>query len=288
MLGKIIKYEWKSTYKLCGMMILAIAGVTLLGVLGFILPFRLLMEDSSAFSDSMTGAVWTMIMVMSLMIYIVMLVGVSYGMMIYQGVHFYKTMYSDEGYLTQTLPVTPRQLLVGKTFMAGIWQLLVGVSVMLSVFILIAAMFMSLLDGSVWRELAEMQDEMQDAIQELYPDIGFQIIHTGLSFILAVLIAPFSSMLVLFGALTIGQLSRKYKALMGILAYFGAMAVNMVVNYIVQFILAFREILFHLDNPTGMNDLASNYDGTLIVSLIMGVGMYLIAHHILTKKLNMD
>lgn len=288
MLGKIIKYEWKSTCKLCGMMILAIAGVTLLGVLGFILPFRLLMEDSGAFSDSMTGAVWTMIMVMSLMIYIVMLVGVSYGMMIYQGVHFYKTMYADEGYLTQTLPVTPRQLLVGKTFMAGIWQLLVGVSVMLSVFILIAAMFMSLLDGSIWRELAEMQDEIQDAIQELYPDIGFQIIHTGLSFILAVLIAPFSSMLVLFGALTIGQLSRKYKALMGILAYFGAMAVNMVVNYIVQFILAFREILFHLDNPSGMNDLASNYDGTLIVNLIMGVGMYLIAHHILAKKLNMD
>ncbi len=87
-----------------------------------------------------------------------------------------------------------------------------------------------------------------------------------------------------------GQLSRKYKALMGILAYFGVMFVNMVVSYIVQFVLSFKEILFHMGNYYGSNNvnMAANYDSTLVVSLIMGVSMYFISHYILTKKLNMD
>lgn len=287
MLGKVIKYEWKSTYKLCGLMLLGIAGVTLLGVLGFVLPFKLVMEDSGVAKNSPAQAIWAMIMMMSMFTYIVMLIGVSYGMLIYQGVHFYKTMYSDEGYLTQTLPVSARQLLVGKTLVAGIWYLLVGISVLVSVGILIAAMLMSMLDGAnVWRELSEMQREMR----EMYPETGFQIVRVGLSAILVMLISPFSTMLGLFGALTIGQLSRKYKALMGILAYFGVMFVNMVVSYIVQFVLSFKEVLFHLGNAYGPNNvnMAANYDSTLVVSLIMGVSMYFISHHILTKKLNMD
>lgn len=285
MLGKVIKYEWKSTYKLCGLMLLAIAGVTLLGVLGFALPFKLVMEDSGVAKDSIWEPIWAMIMMMSMCTYIIMLIGVSYGMQIYQGVHFYKTMYSDEGYLTQTLPVSARQLLVGKTLMAGIWYLLVGISVIISVIILIAAMMMSMLDGAeVWRELSEVQRELR----ELYPETGYQIVRVGLSAILVILITPFSTMLVLFGSITIGQLSRKYKALMGILAYFGTMFVNMVISYIVQFVLSFKEILFHLGNSSSPSNMAANYDGTLVVSLIMGVSMYFISHYILTKKLNMD
>ncbi len=288
MLGKLIKYEWKSTSKISAIILLVIAVVTLIGALGFILPFRLIMEDSEVFEDSVAGFFWGMMMVMSLILYILMLMGVTYGMMIYMGVHFYKTMYSDEGYLTHTLPVTPRQLLVSKTLVAGLWYLLVMAGVLVSVAVLIMAMMASVtssLDmgyelGELWRELGS----------SLSGSVDFNMVHTVISVLLACLITPFSAMLMLFGALTIGQLSSKYKALMGILAYFGVMVVNMIVSYIVQLIFTFGRVLGSLGSPDAYasTNVAGTYDSAILVALIMGTGMFIISHYILTKKLNME
>lgn len=286
MLGKLIRHEWKSTYKMCGLLLLMVAGVTLLGVLGFALPLRMIPEMSLhyGFGTSMTKVLGSIVMMMSLIVYIVMLIGVTYGMMIWLGIHFYRTMYSDEGYLTQTLPVSARDLIVSKTLVAGIWEMLTALGVMASVFILILAY----LDIS-FIDIRQLWGEMFVGLDKVLTDIEW--VHMLGSVIIMLLLSPFGAVLTLFGSLTIGQLSRKYKALMGILAYFGVIFAQMVLNYIFQFIAAFG-LLFGSEFRAYVTDsgkpLFMTYDGSILVMLLMGVGMYFIMHYVLTKKLDMD
>ncbi|MDE7268973.1 MAG: hypothetical protein K2N81_00690 [Acetatifactor sp.] len=290
MLGKLIKYEWKSTYKMCGIIIMVIAGVTLVGALGFVLPFNLIKEDFETLEESMMGAFWAMMMMMSMMLYIITLVGAAYAMLIYQGVHFYKTMYTDEGYLTQTLPVTPRQLLFSKTLVAGIWNLLVGLSIGISIMILIFAFISSIAPPEAWRELDEVWREIQrEMARDMDAQLSFSIAHAVLSLLLMFIVTPFCTMMTMFGALTIGQLSRKYKALIGILSYFGAMIVQSILMQVLQFVFTFGNVLFQNSIRTeNYTNVFGTYDSSIVVALIMGVSMYFVAHHILTKKLNMD
>ncbi len=295
MLGKLIKYEWKSTYKMGGIILLVIAAMTLLGVLGFALPARFITENQETLDDSLLAPLCAMMMMMSMMLYVISLIGAAYAMMIYQGVHFYKTMYTDEGYLTQTLPVTPRQLLFSKTFVAGIWNMIVGVCIGLSVMILIGSFISALVPAEAWQEFGEMWEELQRELQREFarnPDWNvswtFEMIHFFLSLFLLILVGPFCTMMTMFGALTIGQLSGKYKALIGILAYFGVMIVQSVLMQVVQFVFTFGSLIFSESVSGVYTNTAGAYDSTIIVSLVMGVAMYFVAHHILTKKLNMD
>ena len=283
MLGKIIKYEFKDTSKICGLILLVIAVMTLIGALGLILPVKF-MSDERNFNNDLSSGLWIMMLTMTMILYVIMLMGVTYGMMIYQGVHFYKTMYSDEGYLTQTLPVTKHQLLIGKTLVAGIWYLLVMICVGISVVLLVLSLAVALNEGLP--SSSEIQ-EFQQGMREGLTMMNFRVTHVVISAILAALITPFSTMLMIFGALTIGQLSGKYKALMGILAYFGVMIVNMILSNIMQFIFSFGSI-FTARVVEGSTGVAGAYDSAIIVGLIMGGSMYFISHYILTKRLNME
>lgn len=283
MLGKIVKYEFKDTSKICGLILLVIAVMTLIGALGLILPVKF-MSDGRRLNNDLSSGLWIMMLTMTMILYVIMLMGVTYGMMIYQGVHFYKTMYSDEGYLTQTLPVTKHQLLIGKTLVAGIWYLLVMICIGISVVLLVLSLAVALNEGLP--SSSEIMEFRREA-REVFSIMDFRVAHVVISAILAVLVTPFSTMLTIFGALTIGQLSSKYKALMGILAYFGVMIVNMILSNIMQFIFSFGS-LFGEAVISGNASVAGSYDSAIVVGLIMGVSMYFISHYILTKRLNME
>lgn len=285
MLGKLIKHEWKSTYKMGCVILLLIAGMTLIGTLGIVIPINYIGNGVETESEGMAATFMAMTMFMSIMLYMMTFMGVTYGMLIYQGVHFYKTMYSEEGYLTNTLPVTPRQLLVSKTLVSGLWYLLVEIGIILSVLVLAFSLLASLNAFSDFgREMAEIQWEIvRDS------NAGLAIIHVIVSVILAVLISPFSAMLMLFGSLTVGQLSRKYKAFMGILVYMGVMFANGIIGNIVKVLFTFLSVLFS-DNEAMAGFLMTfgSYDCTILVTAGIGIAFYFIAHHILTKKLNLE
>ncbi|MCM1100190.1 MAG: hypothetical protein NC079_00425 [Clostridium sp.] len=271
------------------MMILLVAGVTLLGVLGFALPFHVNLPDTDGpgiYNDhSMAAVIKIMVMTISMIVYIVMLIGVTYGMTIWLGIHFYRTMYSDEGYLTQTLPVSARQLIVSKTLVAGIWNMLLSLSVMLSIGILaFSLMGLSIGTDMLWTAWSEIIREFDELVGLLSPEV----IHLLVSLLIMCLIAPFSAVLVLFGSLTIGQLSNKYKAVMGILAYFGVLFAQMVLNYIIQFIASLGGAFILSFTEGESMAMGITYDGSILLMLIMGGAMYFIMHYILTRRLNMD
>lgn len=283
MLGRLIRHEWKEVYKIGLLMLALICGVTIVGMLGFRSPVWKYIVSEEVEVNSMAAFAGIMSGVGSLFIYIFSLVGVSYGIMIYIGIHFYQTMYTDRGYLTQTLPVKPVQLLVSKLLVGGAWVIFVTAAVVLSVVILIHSV-----TAALFPPMAQMT--LQNFFREIYwayQEAGIDLAIYSISMIGILLIAPFMSISSLFGAITLGQLSRKHRGMMGIIAYFALMFIQSLFTMIVNILLM---VGCGVMTAAGMSEGSFNGSNlsSLISSVVFGVTMFFVAKYILDNKLNMD
>ena len=186
MLGKLLKYEWKGTYKIVLILLLVLLGATLFASLGLVGLVKY-MSGSSADGGEMGAVFATMFLFMTIGIYFVSVIGISYTLQIYQGVHFYKTMYTDEGYLTHTLPVTANQILFSKTLMAGCWNLIVWFAMGISMVILMASLMFGLAEGMPDIRISDFREVFTEMKRELMESgTMFQIVHLVFSMIFAV------------------------------------------------------------------------------------------------------
>ncbi len=279
MLGKLIKHEWKDTYKIGCLLLFIVALVTLFGWLAFQTPmWQSLAEGGSRFS-------WVDIFsILTLIMYVMMLTGINYGLMIYLGVHFYQTMYTDQGYLVHTLPVTKHQILFSKILISGLWIFLVMLTVYLSVGILGVSMISRILPGgyslsSIWREIGMDLGTFIDLLGE---ELNFDIIRWLVIVLLMSLVSPFVTVTILFGAISIGQLFGKHRVLMAILCYIGIMvAVNIVTGIIRSFATVSGLQSFG-------NYVNTTMDSTFIINLLLAVGLYFVSWHVTNNRLNMQ
>lgn len=287
MLGKLIKHEWKSVYKIGCVMLIAVLSVTLIGCLYFSTPMWRELFIGTSEVDDFAAAIAGLIGMGSLLVSVVMVTGAMYGMMIYLGVRFFRSMYTDEGYLAHTLPVTPHQLLGSKLIVGGIWVLIVNVASILSILVMIFSMIASIMEGAmpemnVWNAMQKLLDEF---VVMYETELGMDMVHYAVTMILTVIIGAFSGIMTIYGALTIGQLSRKHKAMMGILTFFGFGLVYMIIGMVVSMVSMASAITQGTNGEVSMN---APYDGSLIISIITGVALYFLSCFIIKKKLNLD
>ncbi len=299
MLGKLIKHEWRSQAKVGGIILLAILAVTLLGCVFLSMPVVSQLFAEGAVEEEMEMQLLggAMLIFASLGLYLLLLMGAMYGIMIYQGVHFYRTMYTDQGYLVHTLPVTPHQILISKTLVSGIWMLLVNLSLVVSMIALVVSLIMSMLRGAqpgmsfgdFWTQVVTVF-EYEFAME---PELkGFFIAYLAVMGV-SVLLSPFFSVIMMFGGLTIGQLSKKYKVMMSILSYIGVLIVYTIFTSVVSFVSAMQNVTDRVVAqmaedvmPTSM--MTSTYGMTMVMMVLMGGLLYFLSHYIISKKLNMD
>ncbi len=288
MLGKLWKHEWKSTWRVCCMMLLGLALITLFGWISFQAP----LWQSAVSGRSYNGpSVWDLLSFGTLFMYIIMLVGINYGVFIYMGVRFYKTMYTDEGYLTHTLPVSKHQILVSKILNSGLWSVLMEVGIFLSVMALMFSMIGAMLPegytwADVWREIGPEMDFVDEMFLEIF---GMRVSGYFGRMIVMGLISPFCSMIILFGAISIGQLFTKHRVLMAIVSYVGIMIVTSTVTSIVQSAFSLGQMASFVDD----NQLVGGYVNTTIllslgISITEAVILYFVCHYVTSKKLNME
>lgn len=282
MLGKLIKHEWKSVYKVGSILLIVIFAVTLVGYIGLRTPAMISMiADESELTD-IQAVLFGFASISSLMLYILLLVGAMYGIIIYMGVHFYKTMYTDQGYLAHTLPVKPNQLLGSKVLVSGIWVFFINMALAFSVVVLVIGMLQGVMEG-VQADIA--WDEFWRELEQVFEFMDFDTVHLLIILFLMLFVSPFASVILLFGALTIGQLSGKRKLMMGILTYIGLTVVNYILNSLAQAIITFR---YAFADDSSMNYMTGKYDASLIISCVVGVILYFVSHYIISKKLNLE
>ena len=130
MLGKLLKYELKSTSRIMGVLYLALLVVA--AVVGFVARGTIWeATQGNAIAVVISGLIYTLLVMALLIITIVMVLQ-----------RFYKNLLKEEGYLMHTLPVPTWMLVASKTICSLIW-------ILLSIAVLLASVFVIFLTSMI-------------------------------------------------------------------------------------------------------------------------------------------
>lgn len=296
MLGKLLKHEWKSTYRTGCLMLIVLVGITFLGWLAFQSPmWQTLYGDNDYYRNNFGINILNLVSVFTLILYFVMLVAVPIGTMAYLGVRFYKTMYTDEGYLTHTLPVKEGHLMFCKTLISSLWVLIISVGVVLSVFGLMLFLISAVLPpdytlAEFWEEFRQVYEtEMREVFAMIEKELGISFRGYFIYMIVSMVLSAFASIMTLFGAISMGQLFTKHRVLMAIVSYILVKIVSGIIGSAVEGIIT---VSYAKSTSESMTAIGSYFNTNMIVvlvlNLIFAALLYLVSWLVNTRRLNLE
>lgn len=277
MLGRLLKYDMKSLSRF-----LVIIHIILLisAVLG-----RVFLTGRIEFTSEGLNLNSTLLG-LSFLLFFVIFMSVSFGTYIIIAVRFYKNLFSDEGYLTRTLPVTPGAHLLSKTIAGFIWSAIDTLLIFLSMWIIIAT-------PSVVNAFEENKAEVLDLM-------GFSNSFTpGMFFFYIVFIftiSCFSSVIMLYLSVALGQLFSNHRILGAVVCYF---VMNMAISIITTMILILTGFFKRYDSTFGVSPAAQGgfniaeymmdtYIFVAVLSIVTGIILYVLTYYIMKKKTNLE
>lgn len=273
MLGKLMKHEWTSVWKIPTLLI----GVLLLVTLFCGAVSALPVWDSSwiglplsAFSMFLT--------------YYMAIIVCSIGTSVYLAVRFYKSMFTDEGYLTHTLPATSHQLLLSKVITMSIWYLIVAISIVISIAMLTGCVAFFWTDdfsavGYIFRSIMHEMTQFS----ELDGLFGLMV-----TMVVMIIVSAFSGAMTVAGAVSIGQMLRRHRILGAIGAYFGINIVMQTVSTIVMFPVMFGVVPVLADKNNLISSYILIYWVITLISLAVGAGLYFLSEYLIRRQLDLE
>lgn len=289
MLGKLFKHEFRNVGRVGGMLIAISGVVTLLGVIYLISPLFRTIVHSTDDTNWMLGLVSALMGLLGLVGYTGMLLGMGVGFMIYLAVRFYRSMYSDQGYLTQTLPVKASDLIIAKVVTAGTWMLIMTIAMTIFVSILAGIGFSVVMDVSIWDMLKTIKQSYQTINEYLNGLIGTALTRTGYTIIVNGIGGSFTTVAILFGAISLGQYSWKNKGMMGVIAYLAVRVLMSVVNGIFNAAVMVVNQSRILEDPSYAMTMTSTQNLVkFAVSVVFAIVLFFWSIHIVKNRLNME
>ncbi len=287
---KLVKHEFRSTRK--GMLIMMVM-ILVMCVINFFMP--MILRSDLDVSNGVGRAMLISVILFWTFLYMVVLIGVSITANIFVAIRFYRSMFTHEGYLTHTLPVSHHQLLWSKTLVSYIWLELLGLLMALTAGTLAIGLVKQTAPLDVQRELAEI--------------LGYFLKHFTLEiilFVVAMLLAPLAFILCIYACLALGQRFHN-KVLASILIFVGFLLVygliNSVSTVMIQQIAAERITSYMQSAPYSSNmgyqisqmlneNLPFLFNASSLTSIvratIWGLIGYLILAANVKKHLNLD
>ena len=197
-------------------------------------------------------------------------------------VRFYSNLYSNEGYLSMTLPVTPSQ---------HIWSKIIsGTCIILLTFVCI---LISLSAATAGELLIEIWKAIIYMIKELYKQIGMHLV-AFIAYVITVFVLFFANALQLFlTCLTIGQKAKRAKVGLAIgvffIYYFAMQFIATSFIIIFTFVdIDFVEKLYELVHAHPIASLHIIGGCVIAWQIIYGTICFIITKHIMKKKLNLE
>ena len=132
MLGKLLK---KDFYATCRFFVPLLCGYGVAAAVGKILFEIILSQSRQSFDSGWFNGI-VVFSVFYMIIFAIYFIACYLMTSVFIVYDFYKTMVSDHGYLTHTLPVKTSSLIWSKTLISAFWHILVNVIVGLSVVLL--------------------------------------------------------------------------------------------------------------------------------------------------------
>lgn len=277
MLGKLIKQEWRSTWKVPTLLIGILFLVTILLSLSVGLPTC---EMERVEVDYMA--------LLLILLYYAVWIGCTWGVILYLAIRYYKSMYTDEGYLTHTLPVTTNQLLVSKALNFWIWNLLATVAIAISACVFIAVI--SVLrsgDLSFVVEIIDGCKQVCDAINSSAYALPWQFFM--ISILVCMVVSSLSGVLMIIGSVNIGQLWARHRVAGAVLVYIGIYLVQQFVLQIMIGSVMFADMIRGIYTTSAAVTTVNKMAWIITVeSVLFAAALYIASYFILKKKINIE
>lgn len=278
MLIKLIKYDIRADYKKY-----AITAAALI-----LISFVVRLADVK-FGSLDDGNDWKVLFMVLVWSFIALCGAAVLLTFIFSAVRYQKKMYSDEGYLLNTIPANPMLHILSSLITEYIWTIAIAA-------VDVVALIISAGGLSFWRGfLTPIR-----YVIEIDPVFAIYL----LTFML---IFPGTLMLTLIFVINFGYLFRSHRVLAGIGGYVGLMIISNIISSVVYMIsgksnfnAATMKILS--DNPDYitsdesyqivMRELAKlasgTYISTLIINVIFFAAIFIVSSYILKKRFNID
>lgn len=279
MLGKLFKYEFKNTAKL----MLTVYGIfiisTIISTIG--LSTNVLQTDIDRLP-----LIFQLMFFAVMMLYILSMFALFLVTFVYLCIHFYKTMYSDQGYLTHTLPVKPVALFNAKLTTAWVWMMGSMILFVLSIFIM---MF-----GATQGELIDivLNSPIPQILEQFEDVFGMKFITFILLMFVMMAFSCVSYLLMVYASISIGQLFNQHKIVMAVVAGIVIYVLEQIADSIILLLTGnsyFNTYIYGGFNVTVSDILFSApVVASMIVSLLFAIAFYVICAEIQKKHLNLD
>lgn len=264
MLGKLMKYEWKGTWKL----LLPLNCLIL--VMGLLTYFTVQID----FFDSESGFVVFSGMTI-IVFYVLSMIAVLVGTAIFLIYRFYTTVYGDQGYLLHTLPVDKHHIIIAKVLVSAMW-LIISMVFIYSSLLLIGTTSVSFLE-LVW-----------DVFTDVFALDDKNFVVGGLTVVMSVIAAIFgifAKILKITACIALGQTSANHKVLSSFAIYYGIFFVQRLFTTLYYAVISISGLTSY-DYSTAL--FRVNWEINLISSIVYCVIFYVITWNMMEKKLNLE
>ncbi len=279
MFAKLLKHEWRATRGIIGLLcvIILISGLTIGGVMYRVVTadevVTVLNENTVASETAMSDMeeVVCVFLIMAGVMAVAVCGAASVFVVIYR---FYKSRFTDEGYLTFTLPVNNHQILLS-SFLNSIFGVALVVLACFAAVILAGGMFVLAINSTqeiIWADVwVAWEDVWQQLVDSFWKNAD-QFALLGFSGI----VGAFADLILLMLSVTIGALiAKKHKILAAVGVYYG-----------IGFVKSFAYSLFAFSATTTRDvNLLLAMPG--MAGLVLAIGGYFLMHWLITKMLNL-
>lgn len=275
MLSKLIKYDMKSLNRFLPVMHIFILLSSIL--IRTFITGRITPDSSSEQAD--------LFMLLSFILYFTFIIALSTGTYLIAGIRFYKNLFTDEGYLTKTLPVKTGTHLLSKTITGSIWAVINMLSIYLCTYIV------------VWTPY--MKSVVTENKDDIMTEFGFVGKYADISFpaALAVLLlfscfGAVSSIIMIYASVAFGQLFSSHRVLGAVVSYFVISTVISVLSLAVMTLFGHETRLMVTASSfeVEFNFISYMIEVMKISVVLMGVTsviLYFTTYCIMNKKINL-
>lgn len=283
MFAKLLKHEWRATKGIIGLLcvVILISGLTIGGVMHYMLRSEIQQADNIAVdgfgivveSEESTMSDLTVVLCVLLLTAGVLAIAVcSAGSLFFLIYRFYKRCFTDEGYLTFTLPVNNHQILLSSLVNCILSELVVMLAAIAAVAFAVILLLTAFPQNIAWAALWSNGREMLVQLWDSFVKNADQFALVGFSAVLGVL----SELIVLMLAVTIGALiAKKHKILAAVGVYYG-----------IGLVQSFMYTMFAL-GATSQQNVNTLLATPGLMGAVLAVGGYFGMHYLISRKLNL-
>lgn len=196
-------------------------------------------------------------------------------------VRFYKNLFSCEGYLSFTLPVTTTQHILVKLLTAFLFNVLTFISILVSVCVITS--------GDMLVELIKTAGYL---LNEVYAEFGIHIALYVVEFIVAMCISVLGSTLLFYACIAVGQTFRKNRVAGAVITYFIYYWITQILTTVLTVAfsmypdLSMKLSTFMMENPIATIHIS--LCGATAFTLALTLMYFFVTKYMIKNKLNLE